>query len=504
MRLHTHTLVMASLAAQALGMNIGFNNHQNQKKDHDTDTRVATTPSATTATATTSTSSTSATTPTHTIAVGATGFTFTPNNLSVAVGTVVEFNFYPGNHSVARSAYKFPCIPYENTGPNLVGFFSGFQDTNVYSTDGPKYRILVNSTEPIFYYCSAPSSCMDHGMIGVINPNTTWTLETQEEYAANTTIQLSPGDPLPSEVAPSSTATSSASARGHNVGEIVGIAVGVVAAGLAALAIAGWCCVRRNPYLQRRLRERRQRTQNLSQHRTQNEDQDYDDSRGHGHSNPLSPMTPSTRQATPGSASSMFRKYGTSPPPPGIQNHRGLPPVMADMTEYLSQTNYRHRTPPPVPPMPPMPPMPQMAQISHQMPYAHIPYHLPHHQQQHHQQQHSQHYYPGLPVYSNMPHMSPLQSHPFYDKVYSPPPPVELPTAVALSTNVAVPARRTSSTRSHQREYVSNYTVNSGTQHSSSATEGRPPPPVLKESPTIGGAAGSSWDKTSDDSELRI
>ena len=99
-----------------------------------------------------------------------TGFTFTPNALSVAVGTVVEFNFYPGNHSVARSAYKFPCIPYENTGPNLVGFFSDFQDTNVYSTDGPKYRILVNNTEPIFYYCSAPSSCIGHGMIGVINP----------------------------------------------------------------------------------------------------------------------------------------------------------------------------------------------------------------------------------------------------------------------------------------------------------------------------------------------
>lgn len=111
------------------------------------------------------------TVPTHTIAVGATGFNFSPNNLTnVAVGSIIEFNFYPGNHSVVRSAYKFPCIPYEDSGPNRVGFFSGYLDTNVYSSDGPKFRVRVNDTEPIFYYCSAPGSCITHGMLGVINP----------------------------------------------------------------------------------------------------------------------------------------------------------------------------------------------------------------------------------------------------------------------------------------------------------------------------------------------
>lgn len=109
--------------------------------------------------------------PTHTIAVGATGFNFSPNNLTnVAVGSIIEFNFYPGNHSVVRSAYKFPCIPYEDSGPNRVGFFSGYLDTNVYASDGPKFRVRVNDTEPIFYYCSAPGSCITHGMLGVINP----------------------------------------------------------------------------------------------------------------------------------------------------------------------------------------------------------------------------------------------------------------------------------------------------------------------------------------------
>ena len=37
-----------------------------------------------------------------------------------------EFQFFPPNHSVARAEYGFPCIPYELTGTNKTGFFSGF------------------------------------------------------------------------------------------------------------------------------------------------------------------------------------------------------------------------------------------------------------------------------------------------------------------------------------------------------------------------------------------
>ena len=42
-----------------------------------------------------------------------------------------EFRFYPLNHSVARSGFKNPCIPYEDTGPGLVGFWSGFEPVAV-------------------------------------------------------------------------------------------------------------------------------------------------------------------------------------------------------------------------------------------------------------------------------------------------------------------------------------------------------------------------------------
>ncbi len=46
-----------------------------------------------------------------------------------------EFVFYPGGHSVARSEYLFPCMPYENYGLNRVGFFSGPETPAVYTSD---------------------------------------------------------------------------------------------------------------------------------------------------------------------------------------------------------------------------------------------------------------------------------------------------------------------------------------------------------------------------------
>ncbi|ERS95714.1 hypothetical protein HMPREF1624_07789 [Sporothrix schenckii ATCC 58251] len=257
------------------------------------------------------------TVPTHTIAVGATGFSFTPNNLTVAVGSILEFNFYPGNHSVVRSAFKFPCIPYEDSGPNRVGFFSGYLDTNVYSPDGPKFRVRVNDTEPIFYYCSAPTSCISHGMLGVINPNATWTFQVQQEYAANTTIQLAPGDHLPSEMAPTSAggpgatgapgAGSSTPSSGLSSGAVAGVVIGSIAGviALAGLGIFVFFCMRRS----RSARWPQERHRRLAGHgyRNENENGGGSGSGSGSMGNALSPLSPS-----PGAA------VGT---PPGQQQH---------------------------------------------------------------------------------------------------------------------------------------------------------------------------------------
>jgi hypothetical protein len=108
------------------------------------------------------------------------------------------------------------------------------------------FNITVNSTEPIFYYCGAETSCMKHHMVGAINPNSTQTLASQIHAAAMADYELLPGEPIPKEGAtsslssssPTSTSTASStppppsSSQGEDklsTGAIVGISIGVAA-----------------------------------------------------------------------------------------------------------------------------------------------------------------------------------------------------------------------------------------------------------------------------------
>ncbi|KFY09873.1 hypothetical protein V491_07933 [Pseudogymnoascus sp. VKM F-3775] len=184
---------------------------------------------------------------THTVAVGAAGLMYTPNTILANVKDVVEFRFYPQNHSVARAEYKHPCIPYEYNGVNKVGFWSGFQPVNVVLQDvrlpksmvlvrtnslqPPQFSIVVNDTEPIFFYCSSPGACIQEEMVGVINPNSTQTLDVQLAYAENSTLMFSPGEGYPSETTAPATSPSSSSAPSHSLssGAIAGIVIGGIA-----------------------------------------------------------------------------------------------------------------------------------------------------------------------------------------------------------------------------------------------------------------------------------
>ncbi|KAK3942717.1 hypothetical protein QBC46DRAFT_242562, partial [Diplogelasinospora grovesii] len=189
------------------------------------------------------------------IAVGANGFTYTPNQVNASVGDTIRFNFYPGGHTVARAEFEHPCIPYEYTGPNKVGFFSGNISPQVISNNLPHFDVLVNDTNPIFFYCTAPGSCYQHQMVGVVNPSANETLAVQEQYAQNATFQLAPGDPWPSETEgpmPTATGTSSGSNSGGgsggdgssshlSPGAIAGIAIGSAAVLILAAALVYLC-----------------------------------------------------------------------------------------------------------------------------------------------------------------------------------------------------------------------------------------------------------------------
>lgn len=83
---------------------------------------------------------------THTVDVAKGGFTFVPDVILAKKGDVIEFNFFPDNHSVVRAEYGYPCIPYELTGVDKIGFFSGFKpvDTIVPDVSGKAFFSVVN------------------------------------------------------------------------------------------------------------------------------------------------------------------------------------------------------------------------------------------------------------------------------------------------------------------------------------------------------------------------
>lgn len=132
-----------------------------------------------------------------------------------------------------------------------VGFDSGFKIVDAILPDPPKFTLRINDTDPIFFYCGAPGSCIDWQMVGVINPNASVSLDVQKEYAANSSFMLLPGEDWPDEAetpfttssttsAPTASSTTGSSAgststsgatesHGHGLstGAIAGIAIGM-------------------------------------------------------------------------------------------------------------------------------------------------------------------------------------------------------------------------------------------------------------------------------------
>ena len=206
---------------------------------------------------------------THTVAVAKAGHKFSPDVTLASVGDVIEFQFYPTNHSVIRADYGYPCVPYEMVlGAGYHGFFSGFQPVDAILDNPPSWNLTVNDTEPIFFYCGAPNSCIGYGMVGVINPNASTSLAKQQQLAEASSFMLLPGEDWPSEgsipsgVASSSTSSTSptaatsaptvtqttvaaAASHGLGAGAIAGIAIGGAAVLLGAF-VAIWFCGRQS------------------------------------------------------------------------------------------------------------------------------------------------------------------------------------------------------------------------------------------------------------------
>lgn len=90
---------------------------------------------------------------------------FSPDTITAAVGSSIEFVFFPPIHSVTQSTFESPCAPLANG----TGFWSG-AFTTASGQNANVFTLLVNDTNPIWFFCATPSHC-ETGMAGVINPS---------------------------------------------------------------------------------------------------------------------------------------------------------------------------------------------------------------------------------------------------------------------------------------------------------------------------------------------
>jgi len=192
----------------------------------------------------------------HVVQVGAANGTlaYFPNNLKAAVGDMIQFQFAPANHTVTQSTFDAPCMPIAMTS-NTTGIYSGFMPVSASATTTPTYTVLVNSTLPMWFYCSQAKHCQN-GMTMVVNENTaansTRSLANFQALAAKATVNLpggaiadgtsgSVGSSTSNSSSSSSTSTSSgtkstsSSAAGTvRAGEVLGMG-GLLAVGVAFL-----------------------------------------------------------------------------------------------------------------------------------------------------------------------------------------------------------------------------------------------------------------------------
>jgi len=119
---------------------------------------------------------------------------FWPEVLEAKTGELIQFHFYPKNHSVAQSSFADPCMPISESesGNGTAGFFSGFMPVKPEDALMPTFTIPIVDEKPIWYYCATGPHCQS-GMVGVINPpkdNEERTIEKYREAAAGSTTEV--------------------------------------------------------------------------------------------------------------------------------------------------------------------------------------------------------------------------------------------------------------------------------------------------------------------------
>ncbi|RMZ79888.1 hypothetical protein DV738_g2941, partial [Chaetothyriales sp. CBS 135597] len=137
---------------------------------------------------------------THQVTVGP-GLSYTPDSLTAAEGDVVEFTFGQG-HDVVSGKFDQPC-QYDGTiSSGQLG-------------DGEVFSVTINSTDPIWIYCSVPRHCQG-GMALVINPPSGRTIDDYKSAASNTDSSTTPNSVSGGVVGSVSSQSSGSSSSGSS------------------------------------------------------------------------------------------------------------------------------------------------------------------------------------------------------------------------------------------------------------------------------------------------
>jgi plastocyanin len=93
-----------------------------------------------------------------------------PDNIKAAPGSMVQFQFWAGNHTVTQSDFDHPCTPISQVNSSVAGIWSSFMPVAAGASkkEIPVFTIQINDTKPIWIFCSQAKHC-SAGMSMVIN-----------------------------------------------------------------------------------------------------------------------------------------------------------------------------------------------------------------------------------------------------------------------------------------------------------------------------------------------
>lgn len=96
------------------------------------------------------------------------GTGFWPSKIDAKPGSMVQFQFWAGNHTVTQSNFDNACVPISQVNESIVGIDSDFQPADASADSGAisLFTVMINDTSPLWFFCKPHCAA---GMSMVVN-----------------------------------------------------------------------------------------------------------------------------------------------------------------------------------------------------------------------------------------------------------------------------------------------------------------------------------------------